>query len=364
MRILNEDRKILLPANTFSSPEPESKDEKDTTMAGVSENGTENQDNDEAEVMDTDGTPQPVRALRGGVDRAAERAQRQKHEEERKLKAEAAAKAPKQSRQFLKILKDIHKKQEQVTKCEEEIAVIDNDLREADCPRTRVLGKDRFWNRYYWFERNGMPYAGLPDSSTADAGFANGRLWIQGPDDLEREGYVDMKDEWQQEYVQKFGMTVPERKKIEEGTTHVFNAGQWAYIDEPDKVDQLIEWLDSRGVNEVKLQKELKLYQDKIIKHMTARTEFLKEKDLNNDEETTKRMSTRHHHSSDIKQPRCLKWHNTMAIHTLGHLHSDQPRSRKPAVVNKKKAVVEERETRSGAGKEKVPGRQGTRYEF
>ena len=75
------------------------------------------------------------------------------------------------------MLKDIRQKEDLVRKREEEIAVLDNDIREADCPRTRFLGKDRFWNRYYWFERNGMPYGGLPDSSTAHAEYANGCIW-------------------------------------------------------------------------------------------------------------------------------------------------------------------------------------------
>src|SRR5271168_4431874 len=84
------------------------------------------------------------------------------------------------------------KKSKKIDQAEDAIADVDNDLREADCPRTRVLGKDRFWNRYYWFERNAMPYEGLGESSTADAEYANGRLWVQGPDDIEREGFIDV----------------------------------------------------------------------------------------------------------------------------------------------------------------------------
>ena len=150
-----------------------------------------------------------------------------------------------------------------IKKCEEEVAIIDNDLREADCPRTRVLGKDRFWNRYYWFERNGMPYAGLPDSSTAHAAYANGCVWVQGPDDLEREGYIDLPVDLQNEYKAKFNMTVPERKAMEEGETSVFTARQWGYISDPDDLDRLIRWLDPRGFNELKLRKELVTYRDR-----------------------------------------------------------------------------------------------------
>ena len=245
----------------------------------------------------------------------------------------AVPKPPAQSKQFIKILKDIQKKEDLIKNCEEEIAVIDNDLREADCPRTRVLGKDRFWNRYYWFERNGMPYGGLPDSSTASAEYANGLIWVQGPDDLEREGYIDLPQDLQDEYKAKFNMTVPERKAMEEGTTGVYNARQWGYISEPEHVDELIKWLDPRGFNEIKLRKELLNYKEKIAKHMENRKAYLARTEESEKKEETKRMSTRiREKTPDLPHYRCLQWENTTALEELGHLHSDPPpppRSRK-----------------------------------
>lgn len=246
-----------------------------------------------------------------------------------------AAKTPKQSKQFLKVLKDIQKKEDQIKECEDKIAVIDNDLREADCGRTRVLGKDRFWNRYYWFERNGMPYAGLPNSSTAHAGYANGSIWVQGPDDMEREGYIDLPSQSQDEYKAKFKMTVSQRKKVEEGRTSLFNARQWGYYSEPSQVDSLLNWLDPRGFNELKLRKELLLYKDKIVAHMENRAQYLasqeeasdgKEKETGKKEEV-KRMSTRTKAQADPEPVhfRCLDWTNTMAIDELGHLHNEPP---------------------------------------
>jgi hypothetical protein len=331
-------------------------------------------DSMEEEIIDTDEGPHQGRSLRRGLDRAAERKRKREAEQEKKEKAEAEAKVPKQSKQFTKLMKDIQKKQDAIKECEEEIAILDNDLREADCPRTRVLGKDRFWNRYYWFERNGMPYGGLPDSSTAEAGYANGCIWVQGPDEIEREGYIDMKPEWQTEYKLKFGMTVPERKKMEEGSTSIFNAHQWGYFDEPESVDELISWLDHRGLNEVKLQKELKLYRDRIVRNMEKRKEYLNPTEEKSIESGPKRMSTRRKEQPvEHTAHRCLSWHNSMALNELGHLHQDQPRARKPGKkVQESKPpkdtviVEEERTTRSEAkGKKgKGVGRQGTRYDF
>ncbi|OIW33759.1 hypothetical protein CONLIGDRAFT_190748 [Coniochaeta ligniaria NRRL 30616] len=401
LKALNEERKILLPDNLPPSPplEPVKTADDDVKMDDAEDLAADLSDG----AVDTDDDVHAGgRSLRRAQDRAAERKRKLEKEHERKEKAEAAAKIPKQSKQFVKLLKDIQKKEEEIKKCEDEIAVIDNDLREADCPRTRVLGKDRFWNRYYWFERNGMPYGGLPDSSTAEAGYANGCIWVQGPDELEREGYIDMIPEYQNEYKAKFDMTVPERKLREEGPTHVFNARQWGYLSEPEDVDGLIDWLDARGFNELKLRKEIVGYRDKIIKNMEKRKEYLKTPEEAKVETETaaappppseepddspkrggksKRMSTRGARSAPqtaTPEPappsfRCLAWQNTTALEELGHLHSEQP---PPPRKNKSKkgresaasaaaaaeVVFEPVTTRGKSGK--VPGRQGTRYQF
>lgn len=361
LRLLNEERKALLPPTTPTDAADAKAPEADTPMPDAVEE--EIQDSVD-ETVDTDEDAHQGRSLRRGLDRAAERKRKREETQERKEKAEAEAKMPKQSKQLTKVLKEIQKRQDKIKECEEEIAILDNDLREADCPRTRVLGKDRFWNRYYWFERNGMPYGGLPDSSTAEAGYANGCIWVQGPDDMEREGYIDMKPEWQQEYKSKFNMTVPERKKLEEGPTSVFTAHQWGYIEDPESVDSLIAWLDTRGVNELKLKKELQLFRDKIVNHMEKRKEYLnppEEASVDSGKRVSARRKEQH---ADHEAHRCLSWHNHMAIEEIGHLHSEQPRSRKPARKAASTPVVEEeRVTRSEAKakKEKSAGRQGAR---
>lgn len=359
LRALNEERKALLPP-------PEETDDaqpaEDVPMPDVAE---EEIHDSVDETVDSDEDAHQGRSLRRGLDRAAERKRKREETQEKKEKAEAEAKMPKQSKALTKVLKEIQKKQDKIKECEEEIAILDNDLREADCPRTRVLGKDRFWNRYYWFERNGMPYGGLPDSSTAEAGYANGCIWVQGPDDMEREGYIDMKPEWQEEYKAKFNMTVPERKKLDEGSTSVFTAHQWGYIDEPESVDALMAWLDTRGVNELKLKKELQLFRDKIVTHMEKRKEYLNPpEDLSVD--SGKRASTRRKDQhADHAAHRCLAWHNEMAIENLGHLHSEHPRARKPArkAAAATPIVEEERQTRSEtkAKEKKSAGRGANR---
>ncbi|KAI1469553.1 ATP-utilizing chromatin assembly and remodelling N-terminal-domain-containing protein [Daldinia caldariorum] len=333
LKSLYDQHKILLPDNMPPSPpaeEVETKTNGDVKMTDADESPEE-----QSEAEDSDVDANTRHNTRRGGNRAAER-QRKREEEERKKEAELAAKVPKQSKQFLKLQKDIQKREALVKKCENEISILDNDLREADCFRTRPLGKDRFWNRYYWFERNGMPYGGLPTSSTAHAGYANGCIWVQGPDDMEREGYIDMPPEHQEEYKAKFKMTVPQRKKMEEGRTSVFNARQWGYYSEPGEVDSLLNWLDPRGFNESKLRKEIVAYKDKIVTHMKNRAQYLGQTEEEETKEPTKengkkeepkRMTTRKTQASPepTQQFRCLNWTNNVAIDEIGHLHSEPP---------------------------------------
>ncbi|KAI1844102.1 hypothetical protein JX265_009635 [Neoarthrinium moseri] len=355
LKALNDQRKLLLPENMPQSPKSEeaSKTNGDVKMTDAEESQAEEPHEETAE---SDEDVHARRTTRRGGDRAAERQRKREEEEQRRKEAEEAkaaakadAKQSKQTKQFQKLLKDIEKKEAYIKQCEDEVGVIENDLREADCGRTRVLGKDRFWNRYYWFERNGMPYGGLPTSSTAEAGYANGCIWVQGPDDLEREGYIDLAPEYQAEYKQKFKITVPQRKKMEEGRTSVFNAYQWGYYSDPADVDSLLNWLDPRGFNELKLRKELINFKDKIINGMESRSKYLNAaeeddgEDKKEEAKEPKRMSTRKtNQPSPEPQPsyRCLNWSNTMAVEDLGHLHSEQPpppstRGRKPTRKSK-----------------------------
>ncbi|KAI9702530.1 MAG: hypothetical protein M1836_001010 [Candelina mexicana] len=351
LRVLNEERKILLPDNSPPSPEITSID--DISMPDI-------EDDEVADSDDED--PRSGRSLRRGNDRAAERKRKREAEEkEKKEKAESAAKPSKVSNQFKKILKDMEKKKEVIKECEEQISTLENDLREADCPRTKVLGKDRFWNRYYYMERNGMPYAGLPTSSTVDAGYANGCIWVQGPDDLEREGFIELPEEDNKQYRKIFQMTIPERKKMEEGPTSVYNANQWGYYDDPDAFDMLIGWLDVRGVRELKLRKELQAQREHIVESMQKRKEYLAqaEKKYESNEQSN-RMSTRTKTYVEKPQYRCAEWENDMAKDELGHIHSEQPsRARKVA----KKTPLPTRDTRAG-NKGKPLTRQGSRYNF
>jgi Williams-Beuren syndrome DDT (WSD), D-TOX E motif len=343
LKILNEERRRLQPEKS-PTPPPELTEAPDVEM-----------EEEDISVMDTEEEePRSNRSLRRGNDRATERKRKREEEEERRLKA-IEAKQTKGTKEFQKVLKKVEQTQDRITKEEDAIISVDNDLREADCPRTRVLGKDRFWNRYYWFERNAMPYEGLPDASTADAGYANGRLWVQGPDDLEREGFIDVSSEENSKYVRSFQMTPAERKRSEEGPTSVFTAQEWGYYDNAEDIEMLIGWLDTRGNREFKLRKELCIQRDVITKYMEKRKEYLskkaeEEQDQQPPPPPTTRMSTRtkthlnngHSSSSSSNQYRCLRWRNEMAVREQGHKHMDPPvlKTKSGRMIHNKKGTA------------------------
>lgn len=358
LRQLHQDRKALQPEpeknekneKTEKSPSPvpelDGIDDSKITLEGDSEMPIDTEDED---------TPRP-RSLRGGVDRAIERKRKQDMERERK---EQLAKQPKGSKQYQKVLKKIEDQKVKIDKLQEEIDTVDNDLREADCPRTRCLGLDRFCNRYWWFERNAMPREGMPDSSTSEARYANGRLWVQGPDDMERAGFIDLTDEQRKVYHKHFQTTPAERKKREEGSTHLSNAREWGYYEEPESVEQLMKWLEPRGNRECKLMKELQLQKDHIIKYMKNRQEYLADsrERAESEDMPTKRVTTRNKTYVDVNEHslRCLRWSNTTAMNETGHLHVDPDRPTK----RQKRNTDDTRETKATRGKALT--RQGSR---
>ena len=363
LRVLDDERKILLPENSTPPPDSVANDNGDPVAAVPQDEGEEIEAVDEREATLAEGNDsRNGRLLRVRKGQTSERKRKRGQEREKAQTPDAPAKTSRMSLKFKKLLNDIEKKKTKIKEYEKEIAKADEDLREIDCPRTRCLGKDRFWNRYWFLERNAMPWAGLNYSSTADAEYANGCIWVQGPDDLEREGFIELGGEEQRKYQKAFQMTVVERKGLEEGSTSLSNARQWGYYDEPDSLDMLIGWLDVRGNRELKLRKELQNFRGKIIANMEKRKEYLEpvEKKRAGDEPGT-RMSTRTKNHAGETSYRCMRWKNTMAMLEYGHLHSDAPKQRKAA---KRNGTAKDTRSVTTNRKAKTLGRQGTRYDF
>lgn len=263
-------------------------------------------------------------------------------ERERQEKIDAVKQAAeKQKKEHQALVRDCDVLRNSILELEAQINECDGDLREADVQRTKMLGKDRYCNRYYWFERNGQPFGGLPNSSTAHHGYANGRIWVQGPDEMEREGFIDLPKDEQAAYKAKYGMTVHERRKHDEGPSSLHNAHEWGYYEDPAVLDALISWLDDRGEREKRLRKELYEWRDKIAKYMRAHKDFMDTeaaKKLEAEEEPKKGIATRRQAEQEKAEAgeRCLRWKNLMGESINHHLHSENP----PAKKGKKNAKV------------------------
>lgn len=296
-----------------------------------------------------DEAPSSGRSLRHnrGTKRKRESAEAIKAEKEKQAKLDAAAKAKnKERRAFQKLCGDVADLRERIEDCEAQIRELDDDLRELNVQRTKVLGQDRYCNRYYFFERNGQPYGGLPDSSTSHYGYSNARLWVQGPDPMEIDGLINLPPDQQAEYKRRFGVTVPERRAFEEGSTVLANATEWGFYDSPTELDALISYLDDRGLREKKLKKELQEMRDTIAEYMHKRQQFFEEeakKKDEMDEETTHRVSTRNKVKEEevASGDRCLRWKNMTARNELGHAHFEPKPKREKKGRNSGKGVAQ-----------------------
>ncbi|KAH8724273.1 ALG6, ALG8 glycosyltransferase family-domain-containing protein [Phaeosphaeriaceae sp. PMI808] len=338
---LDLERKIHLPANTPASP-TDTKENDDVDMSMVSVASDVKPTPDE-ETNDSEEPSAAKARLRHSNKNKRKLAAEEARKEKAKKRKDEAAKSKKQ-KEWEKLLDAIEKKKEQLRECEANINELDDDLRETMVHRSKVLGKDRFLNKYYWFEHNGMPFGGVPTSSTAEYGYANGRIWVQGPDEYELQANLEEPAVSQDR--QRFGFDIPQRKQKEEGETHLSTSTQWAYYDDPEDIDKLLDWLDERGVREKALRKELQTFRDRIAEYMLIMKKHLEEteKKEDEDEEATTRVSTRNKTYVDkgTTKDRCLLWTNSIMREENGYNHSEEyeppkkPKGRPPKAAKAK----------------------------
>ncbi|KAF2686344.1 glycosyltransferase family 57 protein [Lentithecium fluviatile CBS 122367] len=333
---LDIERKIQLPLNTPASPS-DAKENQDVSMTGT----------DDVEDEADEGGEEEVSARSRKQRNAAKQTKRKRETEaakkEKAKKAKADAAKTKQQKEWEKLLDSIEKKKDELRSCEASINELDDDLRETLVHRSKILGKDRFLNKYYWFEHNGMPFGGVPTSSTAEYGYANGRVWVQGPDEWELQ--PNLEEPALSEDMAEFGWTVPMRKEKEEGPTHLAKSTDWGYYDDPTDIDKLMGWLDERGLREKALRKELLIFRLRIAEYMGKMRKHLEEaeKSRADDEESATRVSTRNksYKETDESKARCLLWTNSIMREEVGYNHAEEyepPRRGRKGVATTKKA--------------------------
>jgi alpha-1,3-glucosyltransferase len=341
---LDLERKIHLPANTPASPtDTKMNDDVDISMASANDDSKE-----AAEVEVNDGNEAPVSKGRTRpANKNKRKAAAEEARKEKAKKAKADAEKTKKQKEWEKLLQSIEKKKDELRECEDNINELDDDLRETLVHRSKILGKDRFLNKYYWFEHNGMPFGGVPNSSTAEYGYANGRIWVQGPNEYELG--PNLEEPALSQDMQRFGYTIPQRKEREEGPTHLSNSNEWAYYDDPEDIDKLLVWLDERGHRERVLRKELQAFRDRIAEYMLKMRKHLEEssnkpqEEEDDDDENKTRVSTRNktYVDKDVPKDRCLLWTNSIMREEFGHNHMEEyepPKKGKAKLVKATKA--------------------------
>jgi len=320
---LDLERKIHLPANTPASPTEAKEEDVDISMTSANSDA---KDNVNAEENDSEG---PSKARLRQTNKNKRKAAAEEARKEKAKKAKQEAEKTKKQKEWEKLLDSIEKKKDELRDCEANINELDDDLRETMVHRSKAIGKDRFLNKYYWFEHNGMPFGGVPNSSTAEYGYANGRLWVQGPD--VHEFGPNLEESAITQDRQRFGFDIPQRKQKEEGDTHLTTSAEWGYYDDPDEIDALLAWLDERGLREKALRKELLVFRDRIAEYMDILKKHLSETDKEEEEEedadnSTTRISTRNktYVDKDATKDRCLLWTNSIMREEYDHNHSEE----------------------------------------
>ncbi|KAL9055946.1 MAG: hypothetical protein Q9162_003242 [Coniocarpon cinnabarinum] len=263
---------------------------------------------------------------------------------------------------YRKVLRDFEETNAQKEELDDKIQRYEDELRENSCHRTRLMGRDRFLNRYIWFERNGMPFEGESDSTPY--GYANGRLWVQGPDPMECPGMIDLNEDEEREYQAKFNMTIQQRRDAEEGTVQLSDTSQWAYYDDPAEVDQLIDWLDSKGERERQLKKELAAWRKPLQSCMNAMRDHRREiaEELSKLEDRPVGIATRKKLIVDLDRIRypCLNWENVFYRERYSQRISDGPaprRTKKRGTKDSEGASQPQRRGSRRRGPGRPPGR-------
>ena len=111
---------------------------------------------------------------------------------------------------------------EEVNKLERRLEGIEREFRKLlGSVRVKPLGKDRFYNRIWWFD--GMGAASLVGSG-GTVQYGTGRVFVQGP------------SEFDVEILQRREGDINARRKMEEGEEGMLGVGEWAVFNDLEEV--------------------------------------------------------------------------------------------------------------------------------
>ncbi|KAJ3758377.1 chromatin remodeling complex protein [Lentinula raphanica] len=135
---------------------------------------------------------------------------------------------------------------EEVNKIERRLEAIEREFRKLlGGVRVKPMGKDRFYNRIWWFD--GLGSSNLIGSGGA-AQYGAGRIFIQGPSEFDLALMMRRTDD---------EVPVQMRRLEEEGQEGMLGPGDWAVYSDTEELDEFLTWLNPKGHRELALKQAL-----------------------------------------------------------------------------------------------------------
>ncbi|KAH9835634.1 chromatin remodeling complex protein [Rhodofomes roseus] len=185
---------------------------------------------------------------------------------------------------------------EEVNKLERRLEGIEREFRKLlGSVRVKPLGKDRFYNRIWWFD--GMGAASLVGSG-GTIQYGTGRVFVQGPSQFD----IDI--------LQRRDGDITARRKMEEGEEGMLGVGEWAVFNDLEELDEFIAWLNPKGVRELALKNAFSKWWSHLAPGMRRRSADLAAKVV----QPEARRSMRTKHAGDISREPYMQWTNKKAV--------------------------------------------------
>ncbi|KAF9569735.1 chromatin remodeling complex protein [Agrocybe pediades] len=189
--------------------------------------------------------------------------------------------------------------EEEVSKVDRRLEGIEREFRKLlGAVRVKPLGRDRFYNRIWWFD--GMGSASLVGSGGITL-YGTGRLFIQGPSEFDLEQLKKKAIEDKED--------IESRRKEEEGDDGILGPQDWGVYTEIEELEALMSWLNPKGHRELSLKTALTKWWVHITGGMRKRTA-----DVNNNAKLPDtRRSSRKTAQGDLTRDPYMLWTNRRA---------------------------------------------------
>jgi len=220
-----------------------------------------------------------------------------KKQETRVANAKARGAARAKQAQQKQALAEHRRLDEEVNKLERRLEIIEREFRQhVGGIRAKPLGRDRFYNRVWWFDGLGCTSANNP----ALGQYSTGRIFIQGP------------SEFDLDILRRREENINARRLEEEGEEGTLDPGDWAAYATVEELEEYVAWLNTKGHRELALKTALTKWWTPITAGMKKRISDLNANLKLPDARRSSRNKTGPGH--DISQQPYMQWKNRRAL--------------------------------------------------